>query len=869
MDPSIRRPLGQALLVALLLFGSGSLRAAASEVEACLPPLTPCGIPEVRIKATVDPETRIVQATTEIHLVNCTSDAVSALPVLIPGVVHGTAPGDLDDRNFRWRYPHGVSLTDCRIEGGATSEGPGLAADPSGRCETLQVLDLAAPLAPGDDLVLTLRTRMEIPRRFGTFGAARGILTLRGGWHPSLPVLEAGGFRPKAGPGRVRYDVEVATTTETRVFLGGRLETAGPEDVVRWAAETWDPLTLVVSDELRSERVRAAGREIELIHTSPPQRETDPYTPGDLLRTDWSSARIEGTERVLRELQDPYRRAHWTLVVVPMLENLAVPGEDLVFVAESLYEITRADLLNRYHDAALSAALVTASLRRAHPSTHPWIAMVTGAWLRTHLRATTDLTVVGDIARKGEFIYAIDQFSTDAKIPQEHLFFQRVQDRNPYAGEAEFAQDDLPSPWAANRLLDELAAVHALAPNDGWQDAYCRWIDGGHREELDLAVRVERVRGADGAEATMVEARRLGPGSGLPVRVRLEHRNGGSKDVVWDTSNEVARWRIPGRVRRATVDPDGRILQRLAVRRQHLRFNDTSRQDLKWVFAKPWVSLTSGEAIPTAYVELNLQRRHDLRSTWVLQPRLFPQRTELLIGHRWGLGRLASRNRSCWNLTLGLKGAVGFAEGGSFSPAVKTLLYYDTRSGSLAPYQGGWAYTYMEVFPGDTRGGWRLSSKFGLGASKIFGKRPDLVFVIKGLADTRVGETPAWEQLQVGGILGVRGLSVAGFAPKHRLGASAELRWMPARNFRASLAGTIFLRAIQLVLFTDAALLGTDYDAWFEERYLYQSAGLGIRFHADLFGVFPVLFSIDEAVVLPLYGKQLAFATLAYFSQAF
>ncbi len=866
MEPSQRRRLRIVLFAALLL---ARWPAAAAGSQDCLPPLTPCGTPRVVIHATVDPGTRRLDATTELHVVNCSDQPLAEIPILLPGAMHGAVEDDLDDRNFRWRYPHDISLTDCRIDAGAVTEGPGLAGDPAGPCAVLQALALESPLPVGAALTLSLTTSMTIPERFGTFGAARGILTLRGGWHPTLPVLGSGGFRPGDGPGRVHYDATVTPSIATRILLGDRLQAAGPAQAGVWSGETWDPLNLVVSGALRETVVRTGGHTVTLIHTAPDPEPRDPYTPGDLLQTDWSAARVAGVERVLRGLRDPYARRAWTLVVVPMLENLAVPGEDLVYLAESLYEITGTGLLSRYHDSALAAALVTASLRRARPETHPWVAMVNGAWLQTHLNAQTDLGAVRDLTRKGEFIHAIDQFGTDARIPQEHLFFQRVQDRNPYAGESELAATELPSPWAANRLLDEIGAVRALAPDGPWEGAFCRWVQGGHREELDLSVRVRRVRRPDGAEESLVEARRIGPGSGLPVRVRLEHRNGGTRDVVWDTTEETARWRVRGRLRRATVDPEGRILQRRERQTQDLRFNDTSRQDLKWVFARPWISLTSGERIPTAYVELNLQRRHHLRSTWVLQPRLFPQRAEILVGHRWGFGRLASRNRSRWQLTLGIKGAAGFDDGGSFSPSLKSLLYYDTRSGSLAPFKGGWVYTYVEGFPGDSRGGWRLSTKFGVGGSKIFGRRPDLVFVVRGLADTRLGETPEWESLSVNGILGVRGLNVAGFAPKHRLAASAELRWMPARSFRASLAKTVFLRSLQLVLFTDAALLGTDYDDWFETRYLYQSAGIGVRFHADLFGIFPVMLSIDEAVVLPLYGKELAFGTLAYFSQAF
>ena len=869
MDPSHRCSPRIVFFLTLTVLVRWSVPSTADEGGGCLQPLAPCGTPRVVVRATIDPDARRIRAVTEIHFVNCSDAPLSEVPILIPGALHGVTRADLDDRNFRWRYPDGVSLTDCHIEEGAVADGPALAADPAGRCGVLQTLPLEAPLGRGRAMTLSLTTQMEIPERFGTFGEARGILTLRGGWHPTLPVLGADGFNPGDGTGRVRYEATVTPTRGTRILLGDRLQDAGPTRPATWSGESWDPLSLVVSQALRQTTIRAGGRTVSLIHTSPDPRRHDLYTPGDLLQTDWFAARTEGIERVLRDLRDPFDRRDWILVVVPMLENLAVPGEDLTYVAESLYEITGVGLLNRYHDSALAAALVAASLRSARPRTHPWVAMMNGAWLQTHLSASTDLGAVRSLTRKGEFIYAIDQFSTDARIPQEHLFFQRVQDRNPYAGESELAATDLPSPWAANRLLGEIAAARALAPGGGWEDAFCTWVRRGHREALDLSVRLERLRRPDGSHETLVEARRFGPGSGLPVRVRIEHRNGGTKDVIWDTRDEVARWRVPGRVKRATVDPEGRILQRRDRPTQDLRYDDASKQDLKWVFAKPWVSLSSGEKIPTAYVELDLQRRHDLRSTWVLQPRLFPQRAEILVGHRWGLGRLASRNRNRWQLTLGLKGAAGFADGGNFSPSLKTLVYYDTRSGSLAPFKGGWVYTYLEGFPGDTEGGWRLSTKVGLGGSKIFGARPDLVFVVRGLADTRFGETPEWESLPVNGILGVRGLNVAGFAPKHRLAASAELRWMPARNFRASLAKTVFLRTLQLVLFTDAALLGTDYDEWFETRYLYQSAGIGIRFHADLFGVFPVMLSIDEAVVLPLYGKELAFGTLAYFSQAF
>ena len=877
--------IARTLLSCLALLGGLSGATAAAAGTTCLTPLAPCGAPEMRIRATLDPDTGTVRAITEVRLLNCTDGDLHGIPMLLPAANLSAPPEDLDDRNFSWRFPGGISRAVCTVEAAEVLSGPGLARDPAGPCRPVTELSLSEPLRPGEALVLRLTTRIRVPIRFGTFGATRGMLTLRGAWHPTLPALEADGFRPDAVPGRTRYDVAVTPSRRTRILLGPLLASSGPGKPVIWAGESRDPLALVAAPTLRRTTIRAAGRRVDLIHRVPPRGPRDPLTPGELLQTDWLREQIAGVERVLRGLQDPFEGDHWTLVVVPMRETLAMPGAELIFVAESLYEITSVGLLNRYHDAALSAALVTGSLRRAHPETHPWIALVAGAYLRSRVRSAADLDAVRELARKGEFVYAIDQFGTDAQIPQEDLFFQRVKDRNPFADEAEFAASTLPSPWAATHLLQEIAAVRALDPNASdlavtgggaaslvgprWAPAFCAWVDGGHRDVLDLSVRHVPERRMDGSPATLVVSHRTGPLGGLPVRIRIEHENGGVRDVVWDTGQQDARWRVGGEVRRAEVDPDERILQRRTRPTRNLRFDDASRQDLKWVFARPWLSFTSGEPIPTAYIELNLQRRHDLRSTWVLQPRLFPERAELLVGHRWGFGALARPNRNRWQLTLGVKGAAGFDHGGSFSPGVKALLYFDNRKGLFTPFRGGWAYTYAEVFPGDTRGGWRPSSKLGIGGARLFGTRPDLVFVLRGMADTRLGPTPDWESLQVGGILGVRGLSVAGFTPKHRLAGSAELRWMPLRNLRVSFLKSIFLRGIQFVLFSDAALLGTDYDAWFQERTLYQSAGLGIRFHADLFGVFPALLAIDQAVVLPLYGKELAFGTLAYFSQAF
>jgi len=831
---------------------------AAAGTGDCLPPLSPCASPTYRIRADLDLETRTVRATTEIRWTNCSNRSLGEIPLRMPAAGLLAPRSDLDDMNFPWRYPGGISLAACSIDRVEITEGPALSGPLPGACALTTSLPLEFPLEAGDTMTLVIETRVTAPERFGTFGAARGMLTMRGGWHPTLPVLEADGFREAVGAGPRRVDAAVAPSAKTRVLLGTSLEDAGPGRPISWSGVVREPLSLLVAPDLRRTEVSVGRRRIDLIHRSPPPGFVDPYTPGEVLRTDWLGARLRGLRRVLESLEDPFDRGHWTLVVVPMSEVLAVPAEEVIYVSESLYEITPVSLLMRYHDAVLNAALLSASLRRARPEVHPWLALVTGAGLRGLSLGGRDLDEVGDLARRGEFIYAVDQFGTDAQIPQEDLLFQRVQDENPYATEAEFLGADLPSPWTAAGLLREIAA--AARDEAGQTSAFCAWVRGGHRSELDLSIRL------DGGS---VRAKRYGPGCGLPVRVRLEGPGSEVRDVVWDTSRETADWRLDGRVLRARADPDGRILQRRRAPTQDVRYNDADRQDLKWILARPWISFASGERIPTAYVELNLQRRYDLRSTWVLQPRTFPSRGELLVGHRWGFGRLARPNRTRWQLTLGLKGAAGFERGGSFSPSLKTMLYFDNRRALFNPFRGGWAYAYAEGFPGDSLVGWRASAKLGLGGAKLFGARPDFVFALRGVADTRIGETPDWEQLQVGGILGVRGLTVADFAPKHRLAASAELRWAPMRNLRVSFARFIFLRAVQLVLFSDAALLGADHDQWFEERNVYQSAGLGLRVHAELFGVFPAILAIDEAAVLPLYGRQVSFGTLVYFSQAF
>ncbi|MBM4371313.1 MAG: hypothetical protein FJ098_06640, partial [Deltaproteobacteria bacterium] len=370
----------------MLLLSSPATAAEPFPVAAagCLEPLNPGEpLPHLRVRAALRTGDGEVVAETILRLTNGSRVPLEELPLLFPAALFHHPEEDLDDRNFPWRYPGGVSTALCQVVSARVLEGdPGIAEGAEGPCRAVHHLHLTRPLEPGATLTLSLTTRIRPPRRFGTFGVARGMVTLRGGWHPVLPSLEGAGFRIDAGPGPSVVDAEVCPDERTQILLGPVLGPATPGLPAAWSGTLHEPLLLAAAPDLRRTAIQEGTRRVDLVHRSRDPGPGDTEAPGELLQWDWPAEREAGIRRVLRGLLDPFDGLAWTVLVAPLGEALAVPGRETVVISDALYQITDVDLLRRYHDEALAATLLAASQRGQQPLVHPYLALLTGLLIR-------------------------------------------------------------------------------------------------------------------------------------------------------------------------------------------------------------------------------------------------------------------------------------------------------------------------------------------------------------------------------------------------------------------------------------------------------------------------------------------------------
>ena len=152
--------------------------------------------------------------------------------VLFPNRFRTELP-NLNDLNYRRIYadgfsPGGIEIEDLRVGSRPAKMEPASADGvPSG---TLERLRLPESLAPKAIVTISIRYRLQIPKKYGSFGRYRGRLTMSGGWVPYVASFRDGRFHPEDLPPRADWNFSIQKKGD--LIVNGRVFPAS-EDQAR------------------------------------------------------------------------------------------------------------------------------------------------------------------------------------------------------------------------------------------------------------------------------------------------------------------------------------------------------------------------------------------------------------------------------------------------------------------------------------------------------------------------------------------------------------------------------------------------------------------------------------------------------------
>lgn len=759
-------------------------------------------------------------------------------------------------------------------------------------------IPLEPPLLPGEAASITGSFHTKIPRKFGTFGRYRGVVTVNGGLAPMPVDLRPDGtWALRSPPATTHRSLALNLPEGHRVLIGGHSPDA---DASRFVPDARRPGQLHIQ-RVGAARIQAtwsdpASRWISLsIRRAPTLRENLPLDQdGTLSWTGQPLRRIQ--KRWLRRAADGARAtaraaglepADLVLVEAPLRRNLVERGEGVLYVSDRFFE---ADLpVWRYHDLHLARAIlaeaVEASARpreptRAEPlTTHGLAWRLIPAYLKTRWREHINLRQLLDGL---SFLPEVDAILQTPVFPFADQIFDNPWVVDPLRADVRRFNRPLRTGRALLLELEDRVGRQSLdAAVDAWLDSTTpdfftflqdrtgqpavalaeAWMGGWARVNLAVEA-VERQRQADGYWRTRVTIRREvleGDPTGQHVEVRLDPVLGkkGRATLIWDGQDEVASWEVVTRKRVGSVqvDPRGRILETDADGISLKKDNRFPRR-VKLTGSAFLIAADSASGIE-AYAYLGLRPAHDLQHQ--VRLRVWTDEEAWVGGgpsyrHYFGPQRIGSYRQHRIDVSVDLQWLNQI-----FRPTNAPMLVngqvswtWDTRGSAFSPSRGGWvqvaAFAGRDfALEGDALRTAEESAFAGvdLQATKLFPLHPWHVLALRGKVGI-VGGNVKHRQFVLGGNANVRGYPANFLLGKFRTMGSVEWRHFFLRDL--DLPGPLMrYRALQGVLFVEGGVVARDLETPPEPSDLGVSIGYALRVYLDWAGVLPAMGGIEFA----------------------
>ncbi len=805
-------------------------------------------------------------------------------------------PAAMDLRTMRWVYPRGrdhggITVEDVRVDGHvarARREGEPLGT-PNGRDAAGDDLVVEVPAGPAREVVVSLRFRLDVPRRFGRVAHIGGRLYLTGPWYPLV-----------LGPeGAYRFDVpqhvEMALRGEGDIFAVGRRHGRRAEITLEGAF-----VPIAVADRFRAVAYRIDGTLVRLWSHRDLPRHPGPEAQGEAALRDLTVIDVPAQiARVATSALETVAAAS-SFTPPPAIEMLWVPSRmelaeaapGLVLVSDRIYQVTPLRNVRAFHDRALRRAILRAAIAPSVDRVEPPEDRDLGERVRAVVLDALDLRrrdarvrSPRELMNWASFHPAVDQLLYAPQVAFPQAYFDGGED--PFREAPEIARRPRAS---APRLL---GLLQDTLGSERFDPLATRWLDGSvplraALEEADpeaaalldewLAspehpvnyrlgeVRSERL--PDGRYRHVITVHRDGTTRREPVEVRVRDREGHEASVTWDAAGAVGEVVVetPGPRKSVTLDPRIRRVQSAGFSQDHPRRDDTDRLTWRPPLARSYaLTVNATEHRLTGYIDLAFRRRYDLTNSFGLVLATSPRATGGTASYTRYVGRARDTNNRIGYVTAGLgldHIAQGFTNTGpsGLRTSVVAGAGYNTKVYGIDPRAGSSITAYVRgsiTHRDDGTTGYVLSPSLRTNLTVPMGLRGALVWVSSVswvLGDALPGERPG-----IGGPLLLRGYQTSELVADGVVFSVVEQRFTPFTDLAIDALHLAWVRELQLAVFAGAA--GAFHASDGRDVVFAAEVGGGLRLHFDYFGIQPGLFALDVGV--PLVRDQRARSTLA------
>jgi hypothetical protein len=542
--------------------------------------------PQYRVDATIAPGKPQIEGTVDVAFTNHSSQTLrEAVLFLFPNRFTELDP-HFNDFYRQYVYPDkdfdpgAMQLLEVR-EG--TTVG---IATPVARPDVPRGTIVSVPIAdlpPGATCSLSLRYRVDIPRRFGSFGEFDDQLTLIGGWYPYLaPLRSDGEWALDAPPELAYFDVTLSAPSGLEMVLNGHY--VPPDTALHAVVASVHYLSLIAAPRLLRSETSVDGTRIVLLQR--PARLSMRIAPGPSA----TEILLEALRNViaLRPPEVPPPPAELVVVEAPLRLNLTAAGEGDVVISDRLLKL--AGVLHNFHQLQLAQAVYAELLR---PTLAPREPATDYYWVSEGISYDLAERYLNRIQPERRSVYdwidlfnifaVVDRFESTPKIPFVGAFFPRAKEVDPLHAEVTtFNRSAPPGHVVITKLREQLGPANFDRVLERCLETPAPLRECAVEQSGDsiIAVRLDEWTGPYPAidyevvetefnrpeeqqfRSTVTVRRTSSRPFAEPVTVRLQTLAGADADVRWNSGGDVAiiSTTTDERVYRAIIDPDRKLI---------------------------------------------------------------------------------------------------------------------------------------------------------------------------------------------------------------------------------------------------------------------------------------------------------------------
>lgn len=689
------------------------------------------------------------------------------------------------------------------------------------------------------EIVIDFKTK--IPEKFGPFGYFKDIYTLAGGWHP---YLAGSGSKPS------NYNIILSLPEEYNMAVPKtsikKIETKDGLKTIHIEGYNISYFDMIISKKLIEKAFEKDGFTFTYYHL----KKDGKYA---------ASAVDAAFDAAVFFNKNFFKIKNKTITFAEsyLHQDISSPHENLILISNRFHKAY--SYIKRFHDAQLVKALYYKFWKDIIPyKEDDWIAegLADYAMQQYIIDKHSEAPSLSGYLKPLSFIPLFDEILYSKKLPMRDIYFKdhnhlivredmRLFNNNRPDGSIIFQKlknllgkelfDKIIEEYKSRLLKGEYKGFRAVSEKTANQNLdwfFHQWLN--INPSIDFGIKSVKKRLIDKKHKTEIIAEKDNGGV-EPVDVKIGYKDKTSDTYQWDGKDKEKKIEIESEkaVDSVELDPE-------KITSDPDRFNNRLPHRWKVLLDRIKISYDLHSQKLEFDIGASTTRLYDDRHFFVFNVFHKEEGDGANLEYGYNFGKYDSEDKPLHTLSTKIifeklsEKFAATAKDDEYINALGLSYRYDTYRASVE-YADKFLNGDYSYFKGllDLRKEIRIANKHSVAGRTLIGQSE--------------GDLPEHTKFLLGGINGMRGFSKSDYKGNNLSLFSIEYRFPIIYDHDLNLFSLIIVHAAQGAVFADAGMVSDDRNTFRFKDYK-TDVGTGLRFHVDLFGIYPGIGRIDFAI---------------------